>query len=143
MQARGLVASLSGLKNQVRKVQPGFSEKAFGYGGFLQFAKAAATQDVITLEWDAEEGTTCWGPHQLSDAACQRRRSLSLNRCRRVHARMCASTRAACGRMFGALRPHEGGNVRRAWSIGSPVLFVSLPLRMHAPSVGRCNHHVR
>ena len=59
MRAKGLVANLSGLKNQVRKVQPGFSEKAFGYGGFLQFAKAAATQDVITLEWDAEEGTTC------------------------------------------------------------------------------------
>lgn len=56
LQAKGTVANLSGLKNQVRKVQPGFSEKAFGYGGFLQFAKAAATQGVITLEWDPDEG---------------------------------------------------------------------------------------
>jgi uncharacterized LabA/DUF88 family protein len=45
---------LSGLKNQVRKVQPDFSEKRFGYRGFLQFCKAAETQGVITLEWDAE-----------------------------------------------------------------------------------------
>jgi uncharacterized LabA/DUF88 family protein len=55
LQAKGTVAHLSGLKNKVRKVQPGFSEKTFGYGGFLQFAKAAATQGVITLEWDAED----------------------------------------------------------------------------------------
>jgi len=55
IQAKGTVAHLSGLKNRVRKVQPGFSEKTFGYGGFLQFAKAAATQGVITLEWDAKD----------------------------------------------------------------------------------------
>ena len=56
LQAKGTVANLSGLKNKVRKVQPGFSEKTFGYGGFLQFAKAAATQGVITLEWDPDDG---------------------------------------------------------------------------------------
>jgi hypothetical protein len=55
LQAKGQTAHLSGLKNRVRKVRPGFSEKTFGYGGFLQFAKAAATQGVITLEWDAED----------------------------------------------------------------------------------------
>jgi uncharacterized LabA/DUF88 family protein len=55
LQAKGTVAHLSGLKNKVRKVRPGFSEKTFGYGGFLQFAKAAATQGVITLEWDPED----------------------------------------------------------------------------------------
>jgi uncharacterized LabA/DUF88 family protein len=55
LQAKAQVANLSGLKNKVRKVQPGFSEKTFGYGSFLQFVKAAATQGVITLEWDAEE----------------------------------------------------------------------------------------
>ncbi len=55
LQAKGTAAYLSGLKNKVRKVQPGFSEKKFGYGGFLQFAKAAATQGVVTLEWDAED----------------------------------------------------------------------------------------
>jgi uncharacterized LabA/DUF88 family protein len=45
---------LSGLKDQVRKVQPGFSEKKWGYGGFLQFVRAASTQGVVTLEWDEE-----------------------------------------------------------------------------------------
>jgi hypothetical protein len=45
---------LSGLKNQLRKVQADFSEKRFGYGGFLQFAKAAAQRGVVDLEWDDE-----------------------------------------------------------------------------------------
>jgi uncharacterized LabA/DUF88 family protein len=43
---------LSGLKNQVRKRLPGFSEKRFGYGGFLQFCKAAQTRGLIELSWD-------------------------------------------------------------------------------------------
>lgn len=42
---------LSGLKNQVRKKQPDFSEKRFGYGGFLQFVKAAQTRGDVELEW--------------------------------------------------------------------------------------------
>jgi uncharacterized protein (TIGR00288 family) len=45
---------LSGLKNQLRKVQPDFSEKRFGYGGFLQFNKAAAQRGVVELEFDEE-----------------------------------------------------------------------------------------
>lgn len=45
---------LSGLKNQVRKRQPDFSEKRFGYGGFLQFCKAAQTKGLIDLTWDDE-----------------------------------------------------------------------------------------
>ncbi|CAN5305533.1 hypothetical protein BH24ACT7_BH24ACT7_19220 [soil metagenome] len=45
---------LSGLKNQVRKRQPNFSEKKFGYRGFLQFVKAAQTQGLVTLVWDDE-----------------------------------------------------------------------------------------
>ncbi|HEX6844602.1 MAG TPA: NYN domain-containing protein [Actinomycetota bacterium] len=56
LEGKEQVAYLSGLKNKVRKVRPGFSEKTFGYGGFLQFAKAAATQGVVTLEWDADDG---------------------------------------------------------------------------------------
>jgi hypothetical protein len=56
IEAKEQVAHLSGLKNKVRKVRPGFSEKAFGYGGFLQFAKAAAMQGVVTLEWDQDDG---------------------------------------------------------------------------------------
>src|SRR5207244_2552845 len=35
--ARSGPPHLSGLKNQLRKVLPDFSEKRFGYGGFLQF----------------------------------------------------------------------------------------------------------
>lgn len=45
---------LSGLKDRLRKRQPGFSEKKFGYSGFLQFAKAAATRGLIDLTWDEE-----------------------------------------------------------------------------------------
>jgi len=52
--SKGGAPVLSGLKDKVRKVQPGFSEKKFGYGGFLQFCKAAETHGVIGLEWDAE-----------------------------------------------------------------------------------------
>jgi hypothetical protein len=48
----GAVA-LSGLKNRVRKVSPGFSEKKLGYRSFLQFCKAAATSGGVNLEWDA------------------------------------------------------------------------------------------
>lgn len=47
---------LSGLKNQLRKRQPDFSEKKFGYGGFLQFCKAAATRGLIELDWDENAG---------------------------------------------------------------------------------------
>lgn len=43
---------LSGLKNQVRKRRPDFSEKRFGYGGFLQFCKAAQIRGLLELSWD-------------------------------------------------------------------------------------------
>ena len=43
--------ALSGLKNQVRKVAPDFSEKKLGYRSFLQFCKAAATGGVVDLKW--------------------------------------------------------------------------------------------
>jgi uncharacterized protein (TIGR00288 family) len=43
---------LSGLKNELRKRNPGFSEKNFGYGGFLQFVKAGSAKGVVDLEWD-------------------------------------------------------------------------------------------
>jgi len=54
LQARSGAPFLSGLKNRVRKVQPDFSEKKFGYRGFLQFCKAAETKGSVTLEWDAD-----------------------------------------------------------------------------------------
>jgi uncharacterized protein (TIGR00288 family) len=50
----GDAPALSGLKNKVRKREPEFSEKSFGYGGFLQFCKAAAARDFVILEWDDE-----------------------------------------------------------------------------------------
>ena len=46
--------ALSGLKNRVRKVLPGFSEKKLGYRSFLQFCKAAATNGAVELEWDPQ-----------------------------------------------------------------------------------------
>lgn len=48
--------ALSGLKNQLRKKQPDFSEKMIGYGGFLQFCKAAARRGLIDLTWDDKVG---------------------------------------------------------------------------------------
>jgi len=43
---------LSGLKTQLRKQQPDFTEKRFGYGGFLQFCKAGRARGVIEMEFD-------------------------------------------------------------------------------------------
>ena len=43
---------LSGLKTQMRKTEPDFSEKRFGYGGFLQFAKAAGARGLIEMQLD-------------------------------------------------------------------------------------------
>jgi uncharacterized LabA/DUF88 family protein len=53
---RGNPVYLSGLKNQLRKRDQSFSEKKFGYAGFLQFCKAAATRGLIELTWDEEAG---------------------------------------------------------------------------------------
>lgn len=47
-------AALSGLKNQVRRVRPDFSEKKLGYRTFLQFCKAAATSGAVQLSWHPE-----------------------------------------------------------------------------------------
>jgi uncharacterized protein (TIGR00288 family) len=43
---------LSGLKDQLRRRQPGFSEKEFGFGGFLQFCKAARTRGIVSMSWN-------------------------------------------------------------------------------------------
>lgn len=48
--------SLSGLKNELRKRQADFNEKKFGYGGFLQFCRAAQTRGLIELEFDTDGG---------------------------------------------------------------------------------------
>ncbi|MDQ4065436.1 MAG: NYN domain-containing protein [Actinomycetota bacterium] len=51
-QKRDGTPPLSGLKDQLRKRLPGFSEKDFGYGGFLQFVKAASAKGLVDMEWD-------------------------------------------------------------------------------------------
>jgi hypothetical protein len=43
---------LSGLKNQLRKRQPDFSEKRYGFNTFLSFVKAARTRDLLAMDWD-------------------------------------------------------------------------------------------
>jgi NYN domain/OST-HTH/LOTUS domain len=57
LEQRGAPPPLSGLKNQLRKKQPGFSEKDFGYGGFLQFVKAGSAKGFVDMTWsdDAED----------------------------------------------------------------------------------------
>ena len=56
MASKGAAVFLSGLKNQLRKKDSSFTEKKFGYAGFLQFCKAAATKGLIELTWDEEAG---------------------------------------------------------------------------------------
>lgn len=43
---------LSGLKNQLRKREPGFSEKRYGFNTFLSFVKAARTRGLLAMNWD-------------------------------------------------------------------------------------------
>jgi uncharacterized protein (TIGR00288 family) len=45
---------LSGLKDRMRKRQPDFTEKRFGYATFLQFAKAAQARGIIAMDWDGD-----------------------------------------------------------------------------------------
>ena len=53
--ARGPIP-LSGLKHEMRKTKPRFTEKRFGYAGFLQFAKAAKAREVVEMDWDDKVG---------------------------------------------------------------------------------------
>jgi uncharacterized protein (TIGR00288 family) len=46
---------LSGLKDQLRKRQEGFSEKDLGYSGFLQFCKAAVAKNVVEMDWEDDD----------------------------------------------------------------------------------------
>jgi uncharacterized protein (TIGR00288 family) len=46
--------ALSGLKNQLRRVRPDFTEKKLGYRTFLQFCQAAATSGTVSLQWSPE-----------------------------------------------------------------------------------------
>jgi uncharacterized protein (TIGR00288 family) len=53
---RGKPVLLSGVKDEMRKVESGFSEKQYGYSGFLQFVKAAAANGLIELDYDEKSG---------------------------------------------------------------------------------------
>jgi uncharacterized protein (TIGR00288 family) len=45
---------LSGLKNELRRRNSGFSEKNYGYGGFLQFVKAARAKGFVEMQWSED-----------------------------------------------------------------------------------------
>jgi uncharacterized protein (TIGR00288 family) len=54
---------LSGLKDEMRKRDPSFSEKKSGYSGFLQFIKAADARGFIDYDWsDAADGYVLTAP---------------------------------------------------------------------------------
>jgi len=52
--AGGGAVALSGLKDQLRRARPDFSEKKLGYRSFLQFCKAAATGGMVDLRWSSD-----------------------------------------------------------------------------------------
>ncbi|MEV4846049.1 NYN domain-containing protein [Micromonospora matsumotoense] len=56
--------ALSGLKNQLRRARPEFSEKKLGYRSFLQFCKAAATANEVALAWSADADDYLLTPRQ-------------------------------------------------------------------------------
>ncbi len=55
MDELGVDPPLSGLKDQIRKRQGDFSEKDFGYSGFLQFCKAAVTKDFVEMDFVSDD----------------------------------------------------------------------------------------
>ena len=52
MESRNGAPNLSGLKNRPKR-DPSSARRP-GYGGFLQFVKAAQTRGLVELEWDPE-----------------------------------------------------------------------------------------
>jgi hypothetical protein len=52
----GKAVPLSGLKDELRKADPKFSEKQYGYRGFLQFVKAARANGAVDLDYDDDSG---------------------------------------------------------------------------------------
>jgi len=60
--AAGGPPQLSGLKDQLRKRVPEFSEKRYGFGSFLSFAKAARARDLVGMSWQDETGDYVLSP---------------------------------------------------------------------------------
>jgi uncharacterized LabA/DUF88 family protein len=54
LQASGPRPPLSGLKDQLRKRRPEFSEKRYGFNTFLSFAKAAQARNLVGMAWDPD-----------------------------------------------------------------------------------------
>jgi uncharacterized LabA/DUF88 family protein len=55
-------AAMSGLKTEIRRQDADFNERALGYGGFLQFCKAAAARDLVAMAWDDKRGDYLLSP---------------------------------------------------------------------------------
>lgn len=47
---------LSGLKDQIRRRLPDFSEKRFGFGTFSSFVRAARARGLVEMDWDDAVG---------------------------------------------------------------------------------------
>ena len=54
--------AMSGLKTELRRQDEGFSERALGYSGFLQFCRAAAARDLVAMAWDDKRGDYLLSP---------------------------------------------------------------------------------
>jgi uncharacterized protein (TIGR00288 family) len=54
---KGDTVPLSGLKDAIRKIDPSFTERSYGYRSFRQFCRAAEARGVVAMEWsdDAED----------------------------------------------------------------------------------------
>ena len=52
LSADGRTVPLSGLKTQLRKAKPEFSEKRYGYNGFLPFCRAAEARSLVSLAFE-------------------------------------------------------------------------------------------
>ena len=58
----GKTVPLSRLKDDMRKMDDSFSERTFGYSGFLQFVKAANARGIVDLSFEEASGSYSVGP---------------------------------------------------------------------------------
>jgi uncharacterized protein (TIGR00288 family) len=59
---KGKPVPLSRLKDDMRKKDESFSERSLGYGGFLQFVRAANARGIVDLSFDEKSGSYNVGP---------------------------------------------------------------------------------
>jgi len=53
--AKSDTVAMSGIKDAIRKIDPGFSERSYGYRSFRQFCRAAEARGVVSLSWSDED----------------------------------------------------------------------------------------